>query len=126
MATESSYSGFLIRCYFYQTHVLETLQENYILICIIKLIKLFLVFVLIFLTTLNQIFGCIDHRSVGGLSGLSVPTPCQIECLFSSDCHFVVLVVSSACIIGNFQLTPVYMGYYFPRTVSIFKGKKVF
>jgi len=73
---------------------------------------------------LNQIFGCIDHRSVGGLSGLSVPTPCQIECLFSSDCHFIVLVVSSACVIGNFQLTPVYMGYYFPRTVSIFKGKK--
>ena len=56
---------------------------------------------------------------------LSVPGPCQIECLFASDCHFNVLVVGSTCIIGNFKIPPVGFGYYFPRTTSIFKGLAV-
>ncbi len=64
------------------------------------------------------------NRTVGGLTGLSVPTPCQIECLFSADCHFVVLVVNSACTIGNFKLPSVEQGFNAPRIASIFKGKK--
>ncbi len=63
------------------------------------------------------------NRTVGGLTGLSVPAPCQIECLFSADCHFVVLVVNSGCTIGNFKLPPVDQGYYVPRSASIFKGR---
>ena len=65
-------------------------------------------------------------RTVGGLSGLTVSTPCQIECLFSADCHFVILVVNSVCAVGNFKLPYVSFGYANARTASIFKGEGLF
>ena len=62
-------------------------------------------------------------RNVAGLSGLTVPTPCQIECLFSADCHFVILVVSTSCAVGNFKLPYTSFGLVNARTASIFKGR---
>ena len=61
-------------------------------------------------------------RSVSGLAGLTVSTPCQIECFFASDCHFVLLVVNSLCLIGNFKMIPVSLSYTSPYEVSVPKG----
>jgi hypothetical protein len=61
-------------------------------------------------------------RRVPGRSVLTLPTPCQIECLFAVDCHFTILVVNTDCAIGNFKLPSVSLGLNSPRVASIFIG----
>jgi hypothetical protein len=79
--------------------------------------KLFFVETATYMSYSNFLF-----RRASGTSVLTLPTPCQIECLFASDCHFVILVVNSDCAIGNFKKPMVSMGLVNQRIASIFMG----
>ena len=60
------------------------------------------------------------------LSSLSLPTEtqCQLECYFSTDCHFVVVINSTLCVIGNFKIAPsTQLNYNDPAVVFVYKGK---
>ena len=59
------------------------------------------------------------------LLGLSLPTEtqCQLECYFATDCHFVAVISSTLCVIGNFKIAPsTQLNYNDPVVVFIYKG----
>jgi hypothetical protein len=54
---------------------------------------------------------------------LLTETQCQLDCYFATDCHFVAIINSTLCVIGNFKITPsTQLNYNDPAVVFIYKG----